>query len=279
MALGTDTGGSIRVPASYCGITGIKPTYGRVSRHGVLPLAFSLDHVGPLGSCVEDCALAMNALADGDFSLPHLTELKGVRVGVPKTFFFDRIDSEVAAAVRESITDMEHLGATLVDVDLPDMNEANAAARVVQLSETAAIYVNHTNPKMFGEDVWALLEQGRMIMGHEYVNGQRIRTLFRRHFNELWQKIDVLATPTTPITAPLQEQDNVLIGDAEENTRIATTRLVRAINFLGEPALSMPCGKSSNGMPVGLQLISAPFTEGRLLQIAKTLETTHVSDG
>jgi aspartyl-tRNA(Asn)/glutamyl-tRNA(Gln) amidotransferase subunit A len=272
MTLGTDTGGSIRVPACYCGITGIKPTYGRVSRHGVLPLAFSLDHVGPLGSCVEDCALAMNALADGEFSLPHSAGLKGVRVGVPKDFFFERVDAEVAAAVRKSIAEMERLGAAMVDVNLPDMNEANAAARVVQLSETAAIYVNHTNPSMFGEDVWALLEQGRMIMGHEYVNAQRIRTLFRQNFDEIWQKIDVLAAPTTPITAPLLEQDNVLIGDAEENTRIATTRLVRSINFLGEPALSMPCGKSSNGMPIGLQLISAPFTEGRLLQIAKTLE-------
>jgi aspartyl-tRNA(Asn)/glutamyl-tRNA(Gln) amidotransferase subunit A len=272
VALGTDTGGSIRVPACYCGITGIKPTYGRVSRHGVLPLAFSLDHVGPLGSCVEDCALAMNALADGEFSLPHSAGLKGVRVGVPKDFFFERVDAEVAAAVRKSIAEMERLGAAMVDVNLPDMNEANAAARVVQLSETAAIYVNHTNPSMFGEDVWALLEQGRMIMGHEYVNAQRIRTLFRQNFDEIWQKIDVLAAPTTPITAPLLEQDNVLIGDAEENTRIATTRLVRSINFLGEPALSMPCGKSSNGMPIGLQLISAPFTEGHLLQIAKTLE-------
>ncbi|HEY1946650.1 MAG TPA: amidase [Bryobacteraceae bacterium] len=279
MALGTDTGGSIRVPAAYCGITGIKPTYGRVSRHGVLPLAFSLDHVGPLGSCVEDCALAMNALADGDFSLPHSAGLKGVRVGVPNNFFFERVDAEVSAAVRKSIAEMERLGAALVDVNVPDMDEANAAARVVQLSETAAIYVNHTNPKMFGEDVWALLEQGRMILGHEYVNGQRVRTLFRQHFDELWRKIDVLATPTTPITAPLQEQDSILIGDTEENVRMATTRLVRSINFLGEPALSMPCGKSSNGMPIGLQLISAPFTEGRLLQIAKTLEATHVSDG
>jgi aspartyl-tRNA(Asn)/glutamyl-tRNA(Gln) amidotransferase subunit A len=272
MALGTDTGGSIRIPASYCGITGIKPTYGRVSRHGVLPLAFSLDHAGPLGSCVEDCALAMNALADGDFSLPALTSLKGLRVGVPKDFFFDRIDEEVAAAVRKSVSKMEQLGATLVEVNLPNMNEANAAARIVQLSETAAIYVNYTDPKMFGEDVWALIEQGRMIMGHEYVNAQRVRTLFRQHFDALWKEMDVMATPTTPITAPLMEQDNVRIGGVEENVRIATTRLVRSINFLGEPALSMPCGKNSAGMPIGLQLISAPFTEARLLQIAKTLE-------
>jgi aspartyl-tRNA(Asn)/glutamyl-tRNA(Gln) amidotransferase subunit A len=263
MALGTDTGGSI---------AGIKPTYGRVSRHGVLPLAFSLDHVGPLGSCIEDCALAMNVLADGYFNLPALPDLKGMRVGVPTNFFFDQIDAEVASAVRRSIAEMERLGASLVEVSLPDMNEANAAARVVQLSETAAIYVNHTDPRMFGSDVWALLEQGRMIMGHEYVNAQRVRTQFRQSFDKLWKGIDVLATPTTPISAPMLEQDNVLIGDVEENVRIATTRLVRSINFLGEPALSMPCGETSNGMPVGLQLISAPFAEARLLQIAKTLE-------
>ncbi len=273
LALGTDTGGSIRVPAAYCGITGLKPTYGLVSRHGVLPLAFSLDHVGPLGSCVEDCALAMNALAPGDFNLPALSSLAGVRVGVPKNFFFDSVDSEVAAAVRQSITSLEQLGATLVEVQVPDLNEANAAARVVQLSETAAIYVNHTDANLFGSDVWALLEQGRMIMGHEYVNAQRVRTLFRRDFDALWQRIDVLATPTTPITAPLLEQDSVRIGNVDENVRMATTRLVRAVNFLGEPALSMPCGKSSDNMPVGLQLIGAPFSEGRLLQIARTLET------
>jgi aspartyl-tRNA(Asn)/glutamyl-tRNA(Gln) amidotransferase subunit A len=272
VALGTDTGGSIRVPASYCGISGIKPTYGRVSRRGVLPLAFSLDHVGPLGSCIEDCALAMNVLADGYFNLPALPDLKGMRVGVPTNFFFDQIDAEVASAVRRSIAEMERLGASLVEVSLPDMNEANAAARVVQLSETAAIYVNHTDPRMFGSDVWALLEQGRMIMGHEYVNAQRVRTQFRQSFDKLWKGIDVLATPTTPISAPMLEQDNVLIGEVEENVRIATTRLVRSINFLGEPALSMPCGETSNGMPVGLQLISAPFAEARLLQIAKTLE-------
>jgi aspartyl-tRNA(Asn)/glutamyl-tRNA(Gln) amidotransferase subunit A len=272
MALGSDTGGSIRIPASYCGITGLKPTYGRVSRHGVLPLAFSLDHVGPLGSCIEDCALAMNAMAgpEPEFNLPTLADLKGVRVGVPKNFFFDRVDEEVAAAVRKSIAGMERLGASIIEIGIPDLAEANAAARIVQLSETAALYVRHTDAKLFGEDVWALLEQGRMIMAHEYVNAQRIRTLFRRDFDALWRKVDLLAAPTTPITAPLLDQSTVQIGSEEENTRIASTRLVRAINFLGEPAVSLPCGKSAGGLPIGLQLIGAPFSEPKLLQIAKT---------
>ncbi len=285
MSLGTDTGGSIRIPASYCGITGLKPTYGRVSRYGVLPLAFSLDHVGPLGSGVEDCALAMNEIAGPDprdtssapfpppdFNLPALPDLKGVRVGIPKTFYFDCVDEEVAAAVKKSISEMEHRGAALSEVQLPDMNEANAAARIVQLSEVASLYANYTASALFGDDVWALIHQGKMIAAHEYVNAQRIRTLFRRDFDALWQKIDILAGPTTPVAAPRIDEVTVQIGSQQENTRMASTRLVRAINFLGEPALSMPCGKTSIGLPIGLQLIARPFTEPRLLQIARTLE-------
>ncbi len=272
MATGTDTGGSIRIPASFCGIVGLKPTYGWVSRHGVLPLSFSLDHVGPLASCVEDCALAMDAMAAGPFNLPVASDMKGVRIGVPINFYFDRVDNEVAAAVKKSVSEMERLGASVSEVRICDPNEINATARVVQLSETAALYQHYSDPKLFGEDVWALIQQGKMISAHEYVNGQRIRTLFRREFDALWRNIDVLATPTTPITAPLIEDATVQIGSEREDTRMAATRLVRAINFLGEPALSLPCGKTTAGLPIGLQLISRPFSEPQLLQIARTIE-------
>ncbi len=272
MATGTDTGGSIRIPASFCGIVGLKPTYGRVSRHGVLPLSFSLDHVGPIGSCVEDCALAMDAMAAPGFNLSGPSDLKGVRVGVPTNFYFDRVDHEVAAAVKNGISEMERLGASISEVRIPDPNEINAAARIVQLSETAALYQHYNDPKLFGEDVWALIQQGKMICAHEYVNGQRIRTLFRREFDALWRSIDVLITPTTPIAAPHIDEVTVQIGSEREDTRMASTRLVRAINFLGEPALSMPCGKTTVGLPIGLQLIGAPFSEARLLQIARTIE-------
>jgi aspartyl-tRNA(Asn)/glutamyl-tRNA(Gln) amidotransferase subunit A len=284
--LGTDTGGSIRIPASYCGITGLKPTYGRVSRHGVLPLAFSLDHVGPLGSCVEDCALAMNVIAGPDpldascapfpppdFNLPPLSDFTGVRIGIPKNFYFDCVDNEVAAAVNRSISEMERRGASLSEVLLPDMHEANAAARVVQLSEVSSLYARYTDSTLFGGDVWALIQQGNMIAAHEYINAQRIRTLFRRDFNALWQKIDILAGPTTPVAAPRIDEATVQIGPQEENTRMASTRLVRATNFLGDPALSMPCGKTRTGLPIGLQLIGGTFTEPMLLRIARMLET------
>lgn len=272
LALGTDTGGSIRVPASFCGIAGLKPTYGLVSRHGVLPLAFSLDHVGPLGSCVEDCALALNAMANGeDYNVPAPKDLKGLRVGIPVEPLFGSVAEDVLAAVEATVDKLERLGASVQRIVTPDFTAMNATARVVQLAETAAIYVDHQDAALFGEDVWALLEQGRMIMGHEYVNAQRLRTIFRRDFDELWTKVDVLVGPTTPMTAPLLEQVTVNIQGKDENVRMAATRLVRAINLLGEPALSIPCGKGTDGMPIGFQLVAAPFAEKTLVKLGKAL--------
>jgi aspartyl-tRNA(Asn)/glutamyl-tRNA(Gln) amidotransferase subunit A len=285
MCLGTDTGGSIRIPASYCGIVGIKPSYGGVSRYGVLPLAFSLDHVGPLASSVEDCALTMDVIAGfdandpasaeagvNDFGSGRLQDLKGVRVGVPDGGYFDRVAPGVLKRVNEAIATMRRLGATVMDVHVPDLTSVNAAALVVQLAEAAAVYVNHANPAEFGENVWALLEQGKLIAGHEYVNAQRLRTIYRTEFDAVWGAVDVLATPTTPITAPLLDETTVEIGAERDDVRMASTRLVRAINYLGYPALSMPCGKAENDMPASLQLIAKPFAERRLLEIARVVE-------
>ncbi len=284
-SLGTDTAGSIRMPASYCGVVGLKPTYGRVSRFGLLPLAFSLDHVGPLAACVEDCAIVMNAIAGPDlhdkscnlmpapdFTTEQPANLGGLRVGVPSNFYFHRVHDEVASAVRRKAAALELLGATVSEVRMPDIDEANIAARIVQLSEAAALYTNYKDFRLFGDDVWALIEQGRMLRAHEYVNAQRIRTLFRRDFDQLWTEIDLLVAPSTPMTAPKIEQAIVHFGDYQEDVRIASTRLCRATNFLGEPSLSMPCGNTAAGLPIGLQLISPPFTETRLLGVAKLLQ-------
>ncbi len=271
-ATGTDTGGSIRVPASFCGITGLKPTYDLVSRRGVLVLSFSLDHVGPLASCVEDCALAMNGMADGEFNLPVLKGLHGIRVGVPKNFYFDNVDHEVALSVNQAISLMQRSGATAVEITVPDPAEMNGAARIVQLCETAALYADNTDPSLFSLPVWDLLQQGRLIPAHDYVNAQRMRAVFGRQWDELWKSVDVVAVPTTPTAAPLLDQTRIDINGKDEDVRMASTRLVRAMNYLGEPALSMPCGKTSLGLPIGLQLIGAPNTDARLLQIAGTLE-------
>lgn len=285
MALGTDTGGSIRIPASFCGVVGLKPSYGRVSRYGVLPLAFSLDHVGPLGASVEDCALAMNAIAGPDpldpscsrvpapeFNPPTPRDASGIRLGVPENFFFDSVDEEVAAAVRRAIAQLEHLGASLVPVRIPGLAEANAAALIVQYVEAASLYTRYSNPQLFGADVWALIEQGKMIAGHEYVNAQRVRTIFRREFDRIWQTVDLLIAPATPTAAPLSDAATVRIGDRDESVRMASTRLFRSLNFLGEPVLVLPCGSTREGLPIGLQLIAPPFAEPPLLAAGKLVE-------
>ncbi|HEX4232060.1 MAG TPA: amidase [Bryobacteraceae bacterium] len=287
LSLGTDTGGSIRIPASYCGVVGLKPTYGRVSRRGVLPLATGLDHVGPIVASVEDCALAMNVIAGNDpqdqtsanravpnFTLPPLKSLAGIRIGVPQNFFFDSVQEEVGVAIHRAAQEAGRLGAEVKELSVLDFNEVNMAARVIQMAEVAALYAGCNDSSLFSRDVWALIQQGRMIAGHEYVNAQRLRTVFRHEMNALWSQVDLLFSPTTPITAPLIEESMVTINGRPEDVRMASTRLVRGLNFLGEPALSMPCGRTAQGLPIGLQIIGPPFTEPQLLQAARTLETS-----
>ena len=285
MSLGTDTGGSIRVPSSYCGITGIKPTYGRVSRCGVLPLSFSFDHVGPLGSCVEDCALALSAIAGHDardpssvvepvpaYSAEPQKRLDGLKIGVPSNFFFSGIDAEVEASVKAAIAAMEKLGADAREIQVPDIAAINATQIVIQLAEVSALYVHERDANRFSPATWNLLEQGRLIQATEYVNAQRLRSIFRREFNAVWQQVHVLAVPVTPITAPLMTDTTVNISGVDEDVRMASTRLMRTANLLGDPALAMPCGKSKSGLPIGLQLIGPPFSEPLLLRLAGTLE-------
>jgi aspartyl-tRNA(Asn)/glutamyl-tRNA(Gln) amidotransferase subunit A len=274
VALGTDTGGSVRIPASFCGIVGLKPTYERVSRRGILPLAFTLDHVGPLGASVEDCALALNAMVGTEekFDLPASSDLSNIRIGVPRNFFFERVAEAVEARVRQAISLMESAGAKIIDCAVPNFHEVNAIARVIQFAEFASLHTELHDASGWGADVRGHLEQSRMIAAHEYVNAQRLRTVFRREMDALWKQIDILVTPTTPATAPLAEEESLTINGVKENTRMASTRLVRGINCVGEPALSMPCGNDENGLPIGLQMIAPPFAEAKLLQICRTLE-------
>lgn len=282
--LGTDTGGSIRIPASYCGVFGLKPTYGRVSRYGVLPLAYSLDHVGPMASCADDIGLVMNVISGHDpkdstsarrtspqFAPIRLPDLKQVRIGVPRTFYFDGVQDEVADGVMKALSELKNGGAEILEIELPDMNEANTAARIIQFGEATSLYGRYQDPNLFGEDVWALIQQGRMIQAHEYVSAQRLRTLFRRDFDRLWEDVDVMIAPATPMTAPKLSDTTIQFGSEVEDVRIASTRLCRAINFLGEPSLSMPCGRDTTGLPIGMQLIGPPFSEAKLLQIAHSL--------
>ena len=285
-AMGSDTGGSIRIPASFCGTVGLKPTYGRVSRHGVFPLAYSLDHMGPLTRSVRDAAIVLNAIAGFDSRDPACSRhpvvdyvpgeecnIRGLRIGLPQNFYLDRLDPEVEASVRGAIARAESLKAVVKPVTVPDVPALNAVARVILLAEASAVMEPFLDRRdRFGADVLALLDQGRLLPAVDYVNAQRLRLRMQREFAALWSQVDCLLLPTTPNTAPVIGQTSVRLGGSDEDVRLATTRLVRGINALGWPALSIPCGLSASGLPTGLQIVAAPFQEELILRVGAALE-------
>jgi aspartyl-tRNA(Asn)/glutamyl-tRNA(Gln) amidotransferase subunit A len=270
MGSGTDTGGSIRIPASMCGVVGFKPTYDAVSRRGVGPLGFTLDHVGPLTRTVRDAALCFAAMS-GRPPAP-LTSMKGVRIGIPKMFFFDRVDAEVQSAVREAAARAAREGAELVDVPVPDIEAINAVGRLILMAETATVWRRYLDRrKDFGADVLAGIEQGRLISAADYLDAQRLRQVLATEFEQVWTQADLLLTPATPTTAPKIGQTNLEMGGIVEDIRLASTRLVRPFNVLGWPALSIPCGRSREGLPIGLQLVAPPGQDESLLSSAESL--------
>ena len=286
MSMGSDTGGSIRIPASYCGTVGLKPTYGLVSRYGVLPLGSSLDHMGPLNSCVRDAALTLAAIVGEDqrdessvaranttYLPPEHVDLHRVRIGVPDNFFTERVDPAVMARLRAMVQLAAGLGAQAELVRVPDMSAINVIGRVILLSEASALMERHAKDRAsFGTDVRALLDQGMLLPATDYVNAQRLRSIYRRQFLAMFQSIDVLFTPTTPLTAPKIGQATIVLDGQEEDTRLATTRFVRGINVVGFPALSMPCGFDKTGLPIGLQIVGKPFDEVTILRVGAALE-------
>lgn len=287
-SLGSDTGGSIRIPAALCGVAGLKPTFGRVSRHGVFPLGHTLDHAGPFGLTVQDAALVYEAIqgydprdnssVDRPFRAPRFDpepRLRGKKVGVPGNFYFEKLDPEVEAAVRNALRVIADLGAELVEIEVPDIDEWNTIARLILLVEAASVHRRRLEQRRedFGEDVRSLLDQGRFILATDYLDAQRRRREFMEAFNGLLRQVDVIVTPTIPITAAKIGQATVTIDGEPENVRLATTRFMRALNLTGLPLLSIPCGFSSEGLPIGLQIIGALFDEAGLLQVGHAYET------
>ena len=273
MATGTDTGGSIRIPASYCGVVGLKPTYGLVDRSGVRPLGLSLDHVGPLAMSVRDAGIILDVIADRAHRRPAPQKISDVRIGLPSNFYFDHVDPEVAAAVQAATRRAEGLGARVISVPVPDIDALNTVARLILLAEASAVFEPYLAQRdKFGSDVLALLDQGRLVPATDYVNAQRLRKVFVREFHKLFETIDCLVTPSTPITAPRIGEKQVQVDGETQDARLATTRFMRGINVLGFPALSIPCGKSKAGLPIGLQLIARPYEDDLVLFVGSKIE-------
>jgi aspartyl-tRNA(Asn)/glutamyl-tRNA(Gln) amidotransferase subunit A len=277
-ASGTDTGGSIRIPAAFCGVVGLKPTYGRLSRRGVMPLGLTLDHVGPIARNVRDAAACFRAMAGVDSpALNSLASVEGLRIGVPENFFFDRLDPQITGSIRHAVQTLAGLGARMLEVHLPGMDTLNSIGRLVLSAEAAGVWKRYLDrpgfgKNAFGEDVFAALERGCLVPAIEYLDAQRQRRVLSRRLAKVWTEIDCLLTPATPTTAPRIGDAVIRIGGIEEDVRIGSTRLVRPFNVLGWPALAMPCGFSDEGMPIGLQLVAAPGEEETLFRVGAALE-------
>ena len=280
-ALGTDTGGSVRIPASLCGVVGLKPTYGRVSRRGVVPLSWALDHVGPLTRTVEDAAIVLGAIAgrdplDGSSSDEPVPDyrrglkggLRGLRVGVPREHFFENVEAEALEALREAIGVLGKLGAEVQEVSLPHIAEAGEAVTAIILPEALAYHQRwlEERPQDYGDDVRQRLELGVGFLAVHYVQAQRLRELIVQEWRrEAFEKVDLLATPTTPIPAPG-------IEESELQTTMTLVRFTSPFNLTGMPAISLPCGFTTGGLPIGLQLAGRWFDEGTVLRAAHAYE-------
>jgi aspartyl-tRNA(Asn)/glutamyl-tRNA(Gln) amidotransferase subunit A len=279
-ALGSDTGGSIRIPAALCGVVGLKPTFGRVSKHGVFPLAWSLDHVGPITRTVEDNALMLNALAGYDqedlYSVDHPAAedfarhlergLRGTAIGLPSSFYFEHLDHEVEARVREAAEVFGSLGAEVLEVDIPNLWETLRAQRLVLAAEAYAVHEERlkTEPERFDDHGLERLLEGANLKAFRFANAQRRKLQSSREFMRLLQEVDVLLTPPVPVPATQVGQRQTTIDGYEESVYSALTRLTGPTNLNGLPSLSVPCGTTAPGLPTGFQLIGRPFCEAIL---------------
>src|SRR5581483_1335674 len=274
-ALGTDTGGSIRIPASLCGVAGLKPTYGRVSVRGVIPLSWNLDHVGPLTRSVKDAALILQIIAGYDADDPfcidhpvddylaHIEEgVKGWRAALAVGDYIEEADADVLRAMQEAAKVFEELGAKVESADVSFLREAALANGQMTPADGAAYHRERLaeHPDWFGEDVRRRLEMGRDLKLSDYILARKTQTEMKHRMAKFFEQHDILLLPSTPITAPLIEGN-----DAVEQAR-RLTRFTAPFNLTGLPALSIPCGFDKAGLPIGLQIVSKARNESSVLR-------------
>ncbi|MDZ7638438.1 MAG: amidase [Bryobacterales bacterium] len=281
-ALGSDTGGSVRCPAALCGIAGFKPSFGAV-RHGVVPLGYSLDTVGPLAKTAAQCLAIHEAIAGAD-PLDDATllfrpryrapaNLKGLRIGLPRPFFADSMQEGVRRQVNRALERLQKAGAKVENVSFPDLGEVNNAASLALLAEAATVFGwTLRQGEDVGADVRGRFEQGLLIAAADYHHAQRLRAHWKRQVAALFDECDLLLTPASPVVAPLIDDPYVEFGGQRVDARTALSRYLRSINFLGLPALVLPCGTDDQGLPVAVQLIGAYAEDEFVLQAGVLVE-------
>jgi aspartyl-tRNA(Asn)/glutamyl-tRNA(Gln) amidotransferase subunit A len=291
-SVGTDTGGSIRIPAAMCGIVGLKPTFGRVSVFGTVPLAPTFDHVGPLARSVTDAAILLGVVTGSDpldpTSSAHRVEdfvaalrkpLRKFRLGRPREYFWEKLDGEVRRMTEAAVRDMEKRGATVREISLPHLSEATDAAANISLAEaryvheTAGYFPAHAHE--YSEEVRQRMDAGGKVLATQYLAGLDVQKRVRAEFEAEFQEVDAIVAPTAPVPAPPIGTEYVEVDGEQIGVRAALVGMNRPANFTGHPAISVPCGFTREGLPVGLQLIGRSFDESTLLRIAFAYEQAH----
>jgi aspartyl-tRNA(Asn)/glutamyl-tRNA(Gln) amidotransferase subunit A len=264
-ALGSDTGGSVRLPAAFCGISGVRPTHGLVSVENILPLCPTLDTVGPLTRTLEDAALILEVIAQRAFPLKSV---KGLRIGRPRQLFYDGCDSEIAAAMDASLEVFRRLGATVTDIDLPDLSAWTAAGAVVHAAEANPFHDEwfRTRPQDYSPQVRERLEKGRPVLALDYVKAMQARAPAIAAFCEaVFTKVDLVHGPVVSFRTPTIVETDISTGEAAAQMLGRFVRLTRPISYLGLPVVAANAGFTRDGMPIGMQLIAAPFDEATAL--------------
>ncbi len=286
-SLGSDTGGSVRIPAALCGTVGLKPTYGRVSIAGAVPLSWSLDHVGPLTRTVEDAAIMMEVIAGHDprdnysrqVPTPRYSEelqggIRGLRLGVPRETFYARLEPEVDQAIQTALRQLERMGAEFVEIDVPKAHLQRAIFANIASPEAFSCHEKHlaSSPELYGPDTRARIEAGRLMLSTDFVRAQRARSILKVELAAVLEAVDLMVTPTVPVSAPRIDQTAIEWDDGTESIVGALTRNTRLFNITGLPAITVPCGFTSRHLPVGLQIIGRAFDEASVFRAAYAYE-------
>jgi aspartyl-tRNA(Asn)/glutamyl-tRNA(Gln) amidotransferase subunit A len=291
VAMGSDTGGSIRIPASLCGTVGLKPTFGRVSRAGIVPHSWSLDHAGPLSYTVADSAHVLSAIAGHDPADPGSARqdvpdfaatigqpIDRLRIGICRNHFFGQNQADVEAAVEEAIRFYRDAGAQIVEFELPILAYGLGAIFAIELSSSTAYHSRNLASGAVGgftEDVRTLVEMGRLVTGPDYLKAEQLRRVLIEDLAKVFTDIDIILGPTCPLTAwPIGEW-TVSVGSQDESVLAASWRLTYPWNLAGLPAISLPCGFDTNGLPIGLQLAGRAFDEMTVIRAAGFYERAH----
>lgn len=287
-ALGSDTSGSIRIPAGFCGIVGLKPTYGRVSRFGCFPEAWTLDHVGPMTRSVKDAAIMLDAISGydphdpGSLNLPATstasslrTSCEGMTIGVVEEFYFRDVDEEIARRVRAGIEVLREQGAEIRTISIPGLKDCEYALTIIDTCETSTVHRANLRdrPQDYSGDVRLLLECGELPSAVDYLEAQQIRRHLRTEVQAAFAEVDVIVGPTLPIRTPTIGEATATINGRDVDALENLIRLVGPASLLGLPSLSMPCGLV-DGMPVGMQVIGPARGEQKVLDVGHALEST-----